>query len=51
MAVDEPVLPEAVVVCHVEGCMNAGVSVQMPVADKVFCGPCGNEITDVTLVP
>lgn len=47
----EPVLSEAIVVCHVEGCTNAGVSVQMLIADTVICGPCGQTITDVTILP
>lgn len=44
-------LTEADLVCHTNGCVNEGVVIRMLVCDKVFCGPCGNEITDVTLVP
>ena len=38
------------VTCHQENCENNGIAIEMiGVADMVFiCGPCANEITDVT---
>jgi hypothetical protein len=41
------------VTCHVEGCVNDNIVITIPSEDTnpiVFCGPCGNLITDVVLV-
>lgn len=39
------------VVCHTEGCENEDITIEV-LADAqspvVICGPCGQEITDVT---
>jgi hypothetical protein len=41
---------ESRVVCHTDGCANAGHEIDLLVAEggAVACGVCGQEITDVT---
>lgn len=49
----------ATLVCHTDGCPNAGIPIQYDATftdddgetrnvDLIVCGPCGQEITDVT---
>jgi hypothetical protein len=49
----------ATVTCHTEGCGNAGISIEVCIgydddvtgeqihSDHVYCGVCGQEITDI----
>lgn len=45
---DDDDLTLSTVICHTDGCENAGVPITLPVADVVVCGPCGQTITDIT---
>jgi hypothetical protein len=41
------------VVCHVDGCENEDIVINIPSQDKspvVVCGPCGTLITDIVSV-
>lgn len=41
------------VCCHVEGCENAEIHLNVPVEaidPHVVCGPCGNTITDIAFL-
>lgn len=41
------------VVCHTNGCENGELAIVIDTPDEVpvvMCGPCGQEITDVTAV-
>ncbi len=45
---------ESIVVCHVLGCQNMNMPITI-ITDEivpvnVICGPCGTEITDITLI-
>ena len=45
---------ESIVVCRVAGCPNSGMAITI-ITDEVdpinvVCGPCGTEITDITLI-
>lgn len=36
-------------ICHTEDCGNAGLGIQVPDdAGTVVCGPCGQQITDLS---
>lgn len=35
------------VTCHTPGCPNDGIPINLPCADAVQCGPCGQEIEDI----
>jgi hypothetical protein len=45
-----PTFIEATVTCHTENCENRDIPipVEMVIGGTVICGPCANEITDVT---
>jgi len=37
--------------CHTEGCANQDIAIRLETdANAFYCGPCGNEITDVVEV-
>lgn len=35
-----------VVVCHTPACFNEGIELSLLCGEEVYCGECGNEITD-----
>ena len=36
-----------VLTCETEGCVNSGVPIELETeSNTVWCGPCGNEISD-----
>jgi hypothetical protein len=45
---------ESSVVCRVAGCQNSGIPIIILTDEiipiNVVCGPCGTEITDITLI-
>lgn len=46
---DEPTMTDVVATCATEGCGNAGAAIPLTIPDDVgvWCGVCGQEITDV----
>jgi len=44
----ETELPMKHVVCRTPGCENDGITITLPCGDAVYCGPCGQPITDIT---